>query len=178
MGQKLGVAVLTAQPAFQAIVQHVPQVSDIYFVDEGGPQAVRVILDFPTTWSFMRLDQLNSVERARTVVVVQSRSNPYADVVGSFHVSSVVTVGDDEALISGIYAAAASLRTYTWRSGLTYMELRVTRLLLQGYDTYAAANKLRVTPKTVNAHVSNALSKLGYRSRAQFIAALLAQTSA
>jgi len=178
MRQKLEVVVLAARPAYRAIVEHVSQVSDIRFVDETSPHAARVLLDFPTTWTFAKLDQLNSVERARTVVVVQSQSGPYSDVVGSYHVSGVVAAGDDESLISGIYAAAAALRTYTWRSGLTYMELRVTRLLLQGLDTREAATRLRVTTKTINAHISNALSKLGYSSRSQYIAALLAYHAA
>lgn len=174
MGQKLGVLVDAARPTYRAILQHVPDVSDIYFVDEPSPHAARVLLDFPTTWSFSKLDELNSIERARTIVVIQGQSGPYSDVVASYHVSGVVTAGEDEPLISGIYAAAAALRTYSWRSGLTYMELRVTRLLLQGLDTRAAANRLRVTTKTINAHISNALSKLGYSSRSQYIAALLA----
>lgn len=174
MGRKLGVALIAARPAFKAIVQHVPGISDIYFVDELGPFAARVLLDFPTTWSFRVLDSLNSVERARTLVVVQSSLGSYSDVVASYHVSGVVGAGDDEALISGIYAAAAAMRTYGWRSGLTYMELRVTRLLLQGLDTASAAQALRVTSKTINAHVSNAIQKLGFESRAQYIAALLA----
>lgn len=178
MGQKLEVVVLAARPAYRAIVEHVTQLSDIQFVDEPSPHSARVLLDFPTTWTFDKLDQLNSVERARTVVVVQSQAGPYSDVVGSYHVSGVVAAGDDESLISGIYAAAAALRTYTWRSGLTYMELRVTRLLLQGLDTRAAASRLRVTTKTINAHISNALSKLGYSSRSQYIAALLAYHAA
>ncbi len=178
MGQKLDVVLHAARPAYRALIQHVAQLSDIQFVDESSPHAARVLLDFPATWSFAELDQLNSVERARTVVVVQSQSGPYSDVIGSYHVSGVVVAGDDESLISGIYAAAAALRTYSWRSGLTYMELRVTRLLLQGLDTSAAAKRLRVTTKTINAHISNALSKLGYSSRSQYIAALLAHHSA
>src|SRR5690554_5721789 len=52
MGRKLGVALIAARPAFKAIVQHVPGISDIYFVDELGPFSARVLLDFPTTWSF------------------------------------------------------------------------------------------------------------------------------
>lgn len=51
-------------------------------------------------------------------------------------------------------------------------------MLLQGLDTSSVATKLKVTPKTVNAHVSNALSKLGFESRAQYIAALLAYHAA
>lgn len=178
MAKRLGVAVIAARPAYRALIQHVPEISNIYFVDELGPFSARVLLDFPTTWSFAKLDGLDSIERARTLVVVQSATGPYSDVVASYHVSGVVSAGDDDALVSGIYAAAAAMRTYSWRSGLTYMELRVTRLLLQGLDTSSVATKLKVTPKTVNAHVSNALSKLGFESRAQFIAALLAYHAA
>lgn len=178
VAKRLGVAVIAARPAYRALIQHVPEISNIYFVDELGPFSARVLLDFPTTWAFGKLDELNSVERARTLVVVQSANGPYTDVVASYHVSGVVCAGDDDALISGIYAAAAAMRTYSWRSGLTYMELRVTRLLIQGLDTATVAERLRVTPKTINAHVSNAITKLGYESRSQFIAALLASYAA
>ena len=44
--------------------------------------------------------------------------------------------------------------------------------------TREAATRLRVTTKTINAHISNALSKLGYSSRSQYIAALLAYHAA
>lgn len=53
------------------------------------------------------------------------------------------------------------------------MELRVTRLLLAGMGTEDVATRLRVSGKTVNAHISNVLVKLGYENRAQYIAAIL-----
>jgi DNA-binding CsgD family transcriptional regulator len=72
-------------------------------------------------------------------------------------VSGVVCSTDEPALLSGVYAAATAQRTYQWRSGLTYMELRVTRALLRGLDTRGIATSLSISAKTVNAHVSNIL---------------------
>ena len=46
--------------------------------------------------------------------------------------------------------------------------------VVQGYDTASAAESLRVTQKTVNAHVSNILTKLGLDTRAQYVATLIA----
>jgi len=40
------------------------------------------------------------------------------------------------------------------------------------------ADRLRITSKTVNAHVSNILNKLGHESRSQYIAALLGSSNA
>ncbi|MBX3139394.1 MAG: helix-turn-helix transcriptional regulator [Trueperaceae bacterium] len=136
--------------------------------------AAQLVLDFPLTWAMTRMTDMNSVERAKTVVVTQGSHPAYLDMLASHHVSGVVEVGDMRMLVAGIYAAASSLKTYQWRSGLTYMELRVTRLLLQGLDTAASADHLRVAQKTVNAHVSNILSKLGLESRTQYLAALVA----
>jgi DNA-binding NarL/FixJ family response regulator len=58
-------------------------------------------------------------------------------------------------------------------SGLTRSELRIVRLLLQGYETREIARRADASEKTVNAHISNVLGKLGYRDRAQLIAKVL-----
>ncbi len=136
--------------------------------------AAQLVLDFPLTWAMTRMTDMNSVERARTLVVTQGTHPAYLDMLASYHVSGVVEMSDMRMLVAGIYAASSSLKTYQWKSGLTYMELRVTRLLLQGLDTATSAERLRVAQKTVNAHVSNILSKLGFDSRTQYVAALVA----
>jgi DNA-binding NarL/FixJ family response regulator len=88
-------------------------------------------------------------------------------------VSGVVCSTDEPALLSGVYAAATAQKTYQWRSGLTYMELRVTRALLRGLDTRGIATSLSISTKTVNAHISNILCKSGAENRAQYVAQLL-----
>lgn len=133
----------------------------------------KVVLDFPLTWAFQQLEPLNSFERSHTVVCTQGGHQAYLDCLASYHLSAVVNCTDDNALLSGVYAAASAQRIYQYSSGLTYMELRVTRLLLMGHDTRALAKQLRISHKTVNAHVSNILCKLGYESRAQYIAVLM-----
>ena len=85
----------------------------------------------------------------------------------------MVEATDEKSLLSAVYAASDAQRIYQYQSGLTYMELRVTRLLLLGDDTRQLARKLHISHKTGNAHVSNILCKLGYESRAQYLAALL-----
>lgn len=135
-----------------------------------------ILLDFPLTWAMKRLEHMDSIIRARTLVATQGVHPIYLDCVASYHVSGVVNSVDEPALLSGVYAAATSQRTYHWRSGLTYMELRVTRALLQGLDTKDVAAKLSITAKTVNAHVSNVLCKTGAETRAQYLAQILTCT--
>ncbi len=171
--KKIGVRLKVAHESFSNLVQEVLVRSGLASPNPAGGGVAEVILDYPLTWAFGQLEVLNSVERARTLVVTQSGHPAYQDCLASYHVSGVVESTDETALLSGIYAAASSQKTYHWKSGLTYMELRVTRLLLKGRDTRATAEELNISFKTVNAHVSNILNKLGYSNRAQYVAALL-----
>lgn len=171
----ISLRLIVSDQIFRSLLAKIASRTDVRFVERPGQGVAQLVLDFPLTWAFGQLDQMESVERGRTIVVTQSSHNAYLDAIGSYHVSGVLDRADEERMLSSIYAAAASLRTYRWRSGLTYMELRVTRLLLKGYDTSGIAGLLRVSPKTVNAHVSNILTKLGYDSRTQYLAALVSQ---
>jgi len=116
---------------------------------------------------------MDSIERAKTLVITQATHPAYLDCIASFHVSGVALATDEHAILAGFYAAAASQRTYQYRSTLTYMELRVVRLLLTGSGTNDIAASLGISFKTVNAHVSNVLAKLGCDSRTQLVIALL-----
>jgi len=159
--------------AFHALIDETLARAGLGSADPTSGDAAEIILDFPLTYAFTRLDAMNSIERARALVVTQAAHPAYHDCIASYHVSGVVESTNEAALLSGIYAAAAAQRTYHMKSDLTYMELRVTRLLLKGADTARAAEQLSISFKTVNAHVSNVLGKLGYDNRAQLVAGLL-----
>lgn len=178
MEKDRGIRIITADASFSTLVRPVVDRIDTNADGWSHDNYAHVLLDFPLTWAIGQLKLMNSIERARTVVATQAAHSAYHDMLASFHVSSVVSTRDATGLITGIYAAASALKAYQWRSGLTYMELRVTRLLVLGYDTARAAEELRVTHKTVNAHVSNILTKLGYESRAQYVAALISHHDA
>ena len=173
-----GINVITADDSYQRLVRQTVEQVDTSSSHWSAGNYAHVLLDFPLTWAVGQLRELNSIERARTIVATQATHSAYRDMLASFHVSGVVAHHDSPALITGIYAAASALKTYQWRSGLTYMELRVTRLLVLAYDTAGAAAELRVSQKTINAHISNILTKLGYDTRAQYVAALLSHNSA
>jgi len=172
MKERVGITLNVAADSYASLLASVLGRGDLYLSRTEGENLAHVFIDLPVSWAFEKLDGLNSVDRARTVVVIQGTNAAYSDIIASYHVSGVVSVGNDAEIVSSIYAAAASLRTYNWQSSLTYMELRVSRLLLKGYDTDTAARELRVSSKTINAHVSNAIGKLGFASRAQYVAAL------
>ncbi len=167
------IQLLSSHASFEPLVDHTLDKAGIHRSAQFGRGVAKVILDFPLTWAFAQLELLNSFERARTVVCTQSGNKAYLDCLGSYHLSAVVEATDEKSLLSAVYAASDAQRIYQYQSGLTYMELRVTRLLLLGDDTRQLARKLHISHKTVNAHVSNILGKLGYESRAQYLAALL-----
>lgn len=167
------VNIIAADENYHRLVQHVLDQIEAEIAKVPNQFTAHLLLDFPMTWALGKLSDMNSLDRARTLVVTQGTHPAYLDLIASFHVSGVAGTEDPRAIVAGIYAAASSLKTYHWRSGLTYMELRVTRLLLLGHDTAASAEQLRISQKTVNAHVSNILAKLGLESRTQFIATLV-----
>jgi DNA-binding CsgD family transcriptional regulator len=169
----VGVTVDASHAHYEKMINDVLLSAGLLTPEGPVPYLARVILDYPITWAFSRLEHADSIMRARTVVATEARHPVYLDTLASYHVASVVTSTDEPALLSGIYAAATAQRTYQWKSGLTYMELRVTRLLLQGLSTAAIAKRLSISSKTVNAHTSNILGKLGYQNRVQYVSHML-----
>lgn len=169
----LAVNVQASHPSFRTLVADVLKRPDISTVPSPQQADVHVILDFPLSWATYQLEPLGSVARAQTLVVTQGANPAYLDALASYHVSGVTTTMDPTAIVGGLYSAAASQRSYNYRSGLTYMELKVCRLLLMGFDTHAAAEQLGVSFKTINAHISNVLCKLGFDNRSQLVVHLL-----
>ena len=163
----------TSHASFRPLVEGVLTRAGIPASDSFQHGVAKVVLDFPLTWAFEQLEPLNSFERSHTVVCTQAYHPAYLDCLASYHLSAVVNCTDENSLLSAVFAAASAQRIYQYNSGLTYMELRVTRLLLMGRDTRELAMQLRISHKTVNAHVSNILCKLGYESRAQYVANLM-----
>ena len=143
-----------SHPSFNALIAGLLERAGIPASDDFRHGVARVVMDFPLTWAFRQLESLDSFERSHTLVCTQANHRAYLDCLGSFHLSAVIDCTDETALLGAIYAAAAAQRVYQYSSGLTYMELRVTRLLLLGVDTKALAGRLRISHKTVNAHVS------------------------
>jgi DNA-binding CsgD family transcriptional regulator len=171
--RQVGVEIDAAHASFERLIEPVLDAAGLLDPPEPVRYLAHIILDYPLTRAIPRLERCNSVIRARTLVMTQATHPVYQDCLASYHVAGVVSSTDEPAILSGVYAAASAQKTYQWKSGLTYMELRVTRLLLQGLDTRTSAERLSISTKTVNAHVSNVLGKLGYDSRAQLIACLL-----
>jgi DNA-binding NarL/FixJ family response regulator len=60
-------------------------------------------------------------------------------------------------------------------AALTPAEHRVARLAACGHGNRAIAERLYVTPRTVETHLTHAFAKLGIRSRAELAATLQAQ---
>jgi DNA-binding NarL/FixJ family response regulator len=62
------------------------------------------------------------------------------------------------------------LKAPALRAGLTARELEVLRLLADGHDQQAIAERLVVSPRTVGKHIEHILAKLPARSRAEAVA--------
>ncbi len=169
----VGIQILYHHPTYTSFMKPVLERSDIQLADTFDHGVAQIVLDYPLTWAITQLEKMDSIARARTLVATQTSQPIYQDCLASFHLSGVVNSTNENALLSAIYAAASAQKTYQWQSRLTYMELRVTRLLLQGLDTKRLAKQLQISYKTVNAHISNILGKLDLESRAQYLAALL-----
>jgi DNA-binding CsgD family transcriptional regulator len=170
---RVGTRIAASHPNYERLIDETLRRAKLIDDDGPTPYLAHVILDYPLTWALARLEGLDSVLRARTLIATQATHPVYLDCLASYHVSGVVNSTDEPALLSGVYAAATAQRTYQWRSGLTYMELRVTRALLRGLDTKSVATHLSISTKTVNAHVSNILCKSAAETRAQYVAQLL-----
>jgi PAS domain S-box-containing protein len=67
-------------------------------------------------------------------------------------------------------APAATDTTVDGAAALTRRELEVLRLVAQGGNTKAIAEKLHVSPATIRNHVQNILGKLGAHSRLEAVA--------
>jgi DNA-binding NarL/FixJ family response regulator len=53
------------------------------------------------------------------------------------------------------------------QSGLTWRERQVLRLVAQGYSNAEVAERLGISPKTVDTHRMRVMDKLGLHSRAE-----------
>ena|SRR5690625_2240497 len=162
-----------SHPGYEVLLQPTLESVGITCTDKFEHGVARVLLDYPLTYAIRQLKQLPSFERSHTLVCTQARHEAYLDCIASFHVATVTDTFNEYGVIAGMHAAASAQRHYAYRSGLTYMELRVTRLLLLAVAKDQVATRLSITSKTVNAHISNILSKLGHESRSQYVAALL-----
>lgn len=172
---KIPIEIHSSHASFVNLIQEVVSRPDIAIgtPNDGLARRAHVLMDFPLTWAMHRLSTMDSIDRAKTLVITQATHPAYLDCIASFHVSGVAQATDEHAVLAGFYAAAASQRTYQYKSPLTYMELRVVRLLLTGSGTNEIAASLGISFKTVNAHVSNVLAKLGCESRTQLVVSLL-----
>lgn len=173
LAHSVSVQILVSHPLYRMLVEPALARAGLTPTEQSSFGVAQIVLDYPLTWAFTQLSSMNSIERARTLIATQTDNPTYLDTLASFHPSGVVPTIDEASLLSAIYAAASAQKSYHRKSSLTYMELRVTRLLLTGLDTKSLAGELNISYKTVNAHVSNILCKLGYDSRAQYIATLI-----
>jgi DNA-binding CsgD family transcriptional regulator len=169
----LSVVVQASDELLHKLVSGMVTQAGFALIERYQPGAVYLVVDNPLCWAFNALEALPKRERRFAVVSTQVRHPVYTDCLMSYQLSSVFFHTDAARGIAALYAAAAGATSTTMTSGLTPSELRIVRLLLQGHETREIARKVRAAEKTVNAHISNVLGKLGYKDRAQLVAKVL-----
>lgn len=161
--------IATSSPAYQPIANIL-----LGKLPEGDNPGT-IILDLPTGYALRQLENLTPAQRKRAIVITPALHPAYHDVLASYHVRLVTPANDQ----SGLQLAKMLLHDNEFipgfhsRTGITYMEARVLRLAILGHSTQAIGRALSINVKTVNAHISNLLGRLGHHSRAQLIAHLL-----
>lgn len=120
------------------------------------------------------LENTGFLQRKRTSVCIPQSATAgdlLGDMIASYHVCAVRQVPKPDSLTTdhavranvmlALSAALTGTRTYQWQSNLTYMELRIARLLTQEKDTNDIATMLSISAGTVRSHISNMCAKLG-----------------
>jgi DNA-binding NarL/FixJ family response regulator len=159
--------------AIQEAVKHVLTQAGFTVTDRECSGAVFVVLDNPLLWAFEALEQMKREQLTYAVVSTVGSHPAYLDCLASYKPSGVFVSTDGRSALAAIYAASAGSTSYQMMSGLTRTELRIVRLLLKGLDSEAIARHAHIKRDTVNTHISNILSKLGYGDRTQLVAKVL-----
>jgi DNA-binding NarL/FixJ family response regulator len=162
---------------------------------EHAPDVILLDLKLPGMDGIAVLDELRSRESAARVLVLTSATEPasaslavrsgaagvlYKDVDPDALVRAIRSVHDGHLLLASEAAGPLVRSAGTWGPGalgggldtLTSREREVLDELTKGRSNREIARALNVSEKTVKAHVSSVLAKLGVQDRTQ--AALLA----
>lgn len=173
--ERLGVGLMASHATYRRVAER--WLRGIGVQPQGATRALPaeavVLVDLPPCWALEKLAGWDSVRRARTVVLTPLSHPAYHDCVGGHHVCAVLDMRDLIGLRKAVLASLLPTRLFTYRTALSPMQLGVATQLLLGGETRAIAGVFGISSRTVNAHVSALLEKLGYGSRSQFIACVL-----
>jgi DNA-binding NarL/FixJ family response regulator len=165
--------VRASHESIREVVKYAVTQAGFRVADEYRPEVVQVLLDNPLLWAFEVLERIPKERLVYTVVSTVGSHPVYLDCLASYKPSGVFISTDGRSALAAIYAASVGSTSYQMASGLTKTELRIVRLLLKGRDPEAIACHAHIKRDTVNTHISNILSKLGYGDRTQLVAKVL-----
>ena len=167
------VYIQSADPHYETLIAGALTHFDAQRVNSPSDEAVRVILDFPLLWAFGQLEELNSLQVRRTIVVTQNTHALYRDALSTYHVSGIVMSHEPNAILSAIYSAADGVRGHKRASGLTPAPLRMVRGLLAGLSTNEIAEIEDIKPKTVNSQIALCIQAMNVTSRTELVTRIL-----
>lgn len=131
-----------------------------------------LLLDMPRGYALKRLWQTDgSLRRAKTVVVTDNPDRVYRDVLLARGPAAVVDL-DADAITAAVKGRRVEGVTQD-RQILTWMEAQTVGLALLGMSTAELGERLRITTKTVNAHISSAIRKAGASSRSELFGMMM-----
>ena len=146
----------------------------LFEVTKDEADAMRVLVDIPAGFAVRELQKAPRADARRCVVITPNGSAIYRDALRSFGLLAVITLDDPLPTVAfKLSEALTGRRTHEQYEVLSVSETRVVRLLLCGLAGSEIAGALGVTVKTVNAHVSNLLTRVGFTDRAALVAKVL-----
>jgi DNA-binding NarL/FixJ family response regulator len=182
---------LEVQDGFEVVGEAGDGVAALALVADQAPDVILLDLKLPGMDGIAVLDELKARGSTARVLVLTSATEPasasravrsgaagvvYKDVDPDALVRAIRSVHDGHLLLAPEAAGPLFARSGTWGQGgieaLTGREREVLAELARGRSNREIARALGVSEKTVKAHVSSILAKLGVQDRTQ--AALLA----
>jgi hypothetical protein len=120
---KVGTRITASHPSYERLIEEALRRAKLLDDDGPTPYLAHVILDYPLTWALARLEELDSILRARTLVATQATHPVCLDCLASYHVSRTPSIGDPRKSRGG--AARSALISGATQRGPQVAAIRV-----------------------------------------------------
>jgi len=143
---------------------------DLEITDAYGPEVFPTILEESETTRILVFSEADGDHRALAALRAGATGHLRKDAPQEEIVRAIRTVHRGESFVTRAMAAELADRARGSSSALTPREMEVLEELAGGRSNRAIARRLYVTERTVKAHVSSILRKLGAENRTEAVA--------